>query len=833
MAPPASLSLGGERDLALDAELPCDVAQDGTRDAEVQRLKHRLKEVTTISTLAHGFVRGRDLAHVLQRVADGAAALMECEGAAVVMRSPERPTLEIVATTGVGAELVGALLPLHGSLAGWVVESGRPRLSSEPTDELFGAGAVRVRDALVVPLIGGAEAFGAIAVFDRRRTEAYAPHEIALLMDLAHHAEAAIEARRTLEALRRQVAESRALAEVGRAVTSTLALEGVLSLVLREAEALVSAECSSVALCEGEEDERLTVRAATGALGAWSGAHLPMRGSLMGQAVRQREPALADVLPFLPEATGAAPPEGPAAAVPLVAAGCVRGALLVVRAPDAPPLGARDVEALRRLAAFAAIAIDNARLYHAEKETADALHSRVELLSALLETGNRLRLEMDVQALLQTICEAICSVLGWRYVVLSLRDYETGTSAPAAAAGYTPEKCAEILAIRPVPIREIEFRLQERYRISSSYFVAHTEISETTGPTHLITTSPEVPDSAAPGEWHPHDVLLVPIELRGTVLGFISPDEPKSGRVPSLEEVQALELFANQAAVAIDNARLYQAEREMTDALRAQRAELEHAYQTLHQSQEQLLVSEKMAALGRITAGIAHEINSPLGGILNSLELARTYAVEYRDSAGDAEVSADDHRAIAGDLMEALSLAEGATRKVAQFVRSIKAQTRPPADAPSSAFDPAREVDATLGLLHHQLRDRKVQMHLETAEGLELDGDPGQFALLVQNLISNAIDAYEGRPGEVWVRLFRHEASVVLEVADRGCGIPEAIRGRIFDYLFTTKEVGRGTGLGLSMAHNIVSGHFRGEITLQSQPGHGTTFRVRLPARRG
>jgi signal transduction histidine kinase len=330
-------------------------------------------------------------------------------------------------------------------------------------------------------------------------------------------------------------------------------------------------------------------------------------------------------------------------------------------------------------------------------------------------------------------------------------------------------------------------------------------------------------------DWRQQDMLAVPIELRGTILGIISPDAPIGGRRPKVEDVQALELFANQAAVAIENARLYQEQRRTAEMLRSRSEELERANAEIRASQEQLLVSEKMAALGRVTAGIAHEINSPLGGILNNLQMARSYAEEYHASAGDPEVTAADHRAIAQDLVDTLKLAEQSTRKVGQFVRTIKDQTRAVSPRGKERFDPAAEVEATLTLLSHTVRAQGLTLHTEMEPGLSLHGDPGKFALVVQNLLSNALDAYDGRPGEIWLRLSRRSGTLLLEVEDRGSGIPEEIRGRIFDYLFTTKDVGKGTGLGLSIVHSVVTTHFEGEIQLETLVGRGSTFRVRLP----
>jgi signal transduction histidine kinase len=301
---------------------------------------------------------------------------------------------------------------------------------------------------------------------------------------------------------------------------------------------------------------------------------------------------------------------------------------------------------------------------------------------------------------------------------------------------------------------------------------------------------------------------------------------------PSDVDIDALRKLAGYASIAIDNAQLYREQTELSAALRAQTEELTRAYAELRESQERLVVSEKMAALGRITAGIAHEINSPLGGILNCLQLASSYAGEYESSIGDPEVTSEDHGAIAHDLLEAIRMAEAATRKVAQFVRTIKGQTRTGEEEVHAPFDVAEEIEGVVTLLGHELRNRNVLVKTEVEPGLSLVGDRGKFSLILQNLVNNAIDAYESAEGEVWVRMSQSGESLVLAVSDQGCGIPEAIRPRIFDYLFTTKDVGKGTGLGLSIVHSIVTSNFNGDISVESQPAVGTTFTIRFPSPR-
>jgi signal transduction histidine kinase len=297
----------------------------------------------------------------------------------------------------------------------------------------------------------------------------------------------------------------------------------------------------------------------------------------------------------------------------------------------------------------------------------------------------------------------------------------------------------------------------------------------------------------------------------------------------ALEKIASLEAqIAECSAIAHANAEIQRAQRETEDALRQKAAELEEAYETLRRSQEQLVDAEKLAALGRITAGIAHEINSPLGGILNALRAARGFVTEYEVSVLDPDITPADHAAIAADLINAISTAEGAASKVALFVKSIKSQTRA-GDGDVSVFDPAAEVDGTIVLLQHELKRRRVAVFTEMERGLKLTGDQQKFGMVVQNLLSNAADAYEGKPGEVWVRLAADNGRLRLSVEDRGCGIPEELRTKVFDYLFTTKDVGKGTGLGLPMVQSVITTNYRGDLLLDTEVGRGTTFTAVIP----
>lgn len=284
------------------------------------------------------------------------------------------------------------------------------------------------------------------------------------------------------------------------------------------------------------------------------------------------------------------------------------------------------------------------------------------------------------------------------------------------------------------------------------------------------------------------------------------------------------EALRTQLSAALRGARLVR-------EIHHRQAELEKAYETLQANQRQLLLSEKMASLGRLTAGIAHELNTPLSAMRSSLEEIRQLVQEYDESVGDPEVGPDDHRAIASDMRKALDIANRSGEKAAAFVRGIKSQTRDMGLRDLQVFDLVPVVEEAVLLLSHSLREARCEIVLEIAERpLEVRGIPDRLAQVVTNLVTNAIDAMEGDPGAIRLGARRDpDDRRVLEITDAGCGIPEENLTRIFDPLFTTKPVGKGTGLGLTIIHDVVRGEFGGTIGVRSRTGEGTTFTLSFP----
>lgn len=332
--------------------------------------------------------------------------------------------------------------------------------------------------------------------------------------------------------------------------------------------------------------------------------------------------------------------------------------------------------------------------------------------------------------------------------------------------------------------------------------------------------------------------ILAPVFSRQELVGGIMAG--RAGAFPPItrDDLDYFSLICSQTGIAIVNSRLYRRiedysrnlEREVSERTR----ELFSAYRELQESKDILVQSEKMAFLGQLTAGIAHEINTPIGAVQNSLKSMEDLLEELKASVEAPEVTAEDYREILGEMSQSLAVASSAIAKAAKFVRSVKAQTRDLANMEVRSFDPIGTLGDIIVLLQHELRksNATVDVEADPKEDLGLFGDPGKFSQIMTNLVNNAIDAYENKGGQVLVRVYRKGNDVVFDIVDHGCGISEDNKKRLFKQMFTTKWQGKGTGLGLSIVYGLVTGAFGGLIDVESELEQGTTFTVRLPRRK-
>jgi two-component system NtrC family sensor kinase len=267
---------------------------------------------------------------------------------------------------------------------------------------------------------------------------------------------------------------------------------------------------------------------------------------------------------------------------------------------------------------------------------------------------------------------------------------------------------------------------------------------------------------------------------------------------------------------------LYESKRHVTEAKSA----LERAYEELKVTQAQLVQSAKMAALGQLVAGIAHEINNPLAFVVSHLGTARR-SLDQVDSHWAATRPDAAHEAWTRANVRLKEMHAGLER-IRDLVHKLRTFSR--LDEGDYKYVSVREcVESVLMILNHRLSDRIV-VHAEYGEPEYVECYPALLSQAVMNLVANSIDSITG-PGEIALHTGERDGAYHIVVRDTGSGIPIELRERVFDPFFTTKDVGEGVGLGLSVSYSIVQKH-GGTLRLECPEDGGTSATIVLPLER-
>lgn len=287
-----------------------------------------------------------------------------------------------------------------------------------------------------------------------------------------------------------------------------------------------------------------------------------------------------------------------------------------------------------------------------------------------------------------------------------------------------------------------------------------------------------------------------------------------------VEEIRLREMETLRAKAEKEAA---EARAALAEGLAKANAELEEANTKLRETQVHLIQSEKMASLGQLVAGIAHEINNPL-----SFALSNVFSIENWLATVMAEAVpclSEDHMAKLDKARKRIADTGQGLERVRELVVKLRTFSRLD-EGEFKTVDIKEAVESVLLFLRHKMSDR-IEVRRHYAADNMLACYAGQLNQVIMNVVANAVDAIEGK-GTITVRTFRHDGMFAIAVADTGSGIPPEILERIFDPFFTTKPVGQGTGLGLSISYGIIKSH-DGRIEVSSTPGEGTEIRILIP----
>ncbi len=296
------------------------------------------------------------------------------------------------------------------------------------------------------------------------------------------------------------------------------------------------------------------------------------------------------------------------------------------------------------------------------------------------------------------------------------------------------------------------------------------------------------------------------------------------------------------------------AEQQLQESTAAQtviNTDLQRAYDELHEAQSRILQQEKMASVGQLAAGVAHEINNPIGFIISNLNTLNKYTARLIDFQHIQEEALDKFTGIAPEtgrnILTELEQRRNALKidlmtediepliqesleggdRVKRIVQNLKSFARVD-DQEDKMANINEGLESTLNIIWNELK-YKATVTKKYGEIPLIPCNPGQLNQVFMNLLMNAAQAIE-KHGEISLETRREGESIVIVISDTGCGIPGKTLGRIFEPFFTTKEVGKGTGLGLSICYDIIKKH-DGEIRVESRAGQGSQFTIRLPIR--
>ncbi|MBT6621643.1 MAG: PAS domain S-box protein [Gemmatimonadetes bacterium] len=274
--------------------------------------------------------------------------------------------------------------------------------------------------------------------------------------------------------------------------------------------------------------------------------------------------------------------------------------------------------------------------------------------------------------------------------------------------------------------------------------------------------------------------------------------------------------FIGVLTVVFDITELRRAEQELERNKRAYTDQLEAMVRErtnqLEEAQAKLIQSAKLAAVGQLAAGVAHEINNPVGVLLMKLKFLLSVAKRENLTA---------------KAMATLDIAVEQAGRIADIVQDLLNFSRTPTDRPQS-LNLNERIHSSLRLSHRLLTDRRIDLHLDLCEELpSVLGDPVEFEQVLINLLNNAVEAMADG-GELHLASYAEAGQVVISLRDTGEGIEAEDLGSIFDPFFTTKNFGEGTGLGLSISYGIVQ-KMGGSIEVESELGSGAVFHIRLP----
>jgi two-component system, NtrC family, sensor kinase len=785
-----------------------------------------------------------DLDSVMNTLAQSAAELCKSDFSALYLRQGELLVAQGLAHTDPAQADFVRRTPLRADSSTYVgrtLLSGSVRNIADYRDETE-AGLLRkfaemlgFTSILYVPLMRDTGAIGVFALA-RKRPGQFSQREVELVQTFADQAVIAIENARLFDEVQTKTADlTEALAYQTGSANILRVIASSPSDVTPVLQAIVESACE---LCEAydaivvfEKEGELQMSAHHGPIPHNRTRWPSDRSTTSGRAIADQRPVhVHDVLSEegleFPTARALSILDGcrTLLSVPLLREGESIGAILLRRS-EVHPFSGKQIALLQTFADQAVIAIKNARLFDEVQARTRDLQESLQQQTATADVLKVIsRSAFDLDAVMNTLARSASELCGATLSGLLLREGDV----------LVMKGTSEIAPELEKSLREARIPIDDTSYIGRA--VLHGEIGNV----------PDFDQARSSVRFFQErlgfkSILIVPLMREGRGVGVFALARDRVGEY-SPRQVDLVQTFADQAVIALENVRLF-------DEVQARTRELATSLDELRTAQDRLVQTEKLASLGQLTAGIAHEIKNPLNFVNNFAALS----AELTDELDETLVPAPLDQKMRGEVGELTQMLKSNLEKVVQhgkradsIVKNMLLHSRE-GSGERRASDLNALVSESLNLAYHGARAERSDFNISLEQDLDPDAGavevyPQELTRALLNLISNGFYAAVRRKMESGGKPFEPVLSaatknagsaVEIRIRDNGAGIPAEIREKIFNPFFTTKPTGEGTGLGLSMAHDIVVKQHGGRIDVETEPGSFTEFIITLPRANG
>jgi GAF domain-containing protein len=504
-----------------------------------------------------------------------------------------------------------------------------------------------------------------------------------------------------------------------------------------------------------------------------------------------------------------------------------------------------EVEFLGQVASQLGVALQSSQMLTQIQTRADEMHQSAEQRRILFDLVVKIRESLDLETIYKTIVNEVRRSLRADRVGIFRFDPNVGFCSGEFIAEDVLPKFDSALAVK---VQDYCFGDQYAPQYQKGQVQAISDINS---------IGSKVPHLDVIERFHVKAQIVVPLVEGDDLWGLLCIHQCTHPRHWEETELEFVTQVAAQLSVALRQANLFQ-QSNLLGQTREEANQLAQALNELRTAQMHIIHAEKMASLGQLVAGVAHEINNPINFIYGNLEHAHQYTQDllrcvelYRHYHPDSvpEIQEFSKKAeiefLFNDLPKIFQSMKVGAERICEIVSSLRNFSRLD-EADCKEVDIHEGIDSTLMILHHRLKPLADSPTIHVRKDYDtlplIECYPGQLNQVLMNLLSNAIDAIEERnahkspeliaanPGEIRISTsLRNQDWISIRIADNGLGMDKEVLSRLFDPFFTTKVVGKGTGLGLSISYQIVTDKHKGKIYCQSELGKGTEFVVELP----